>query len=348
MENMNHLPARQRHSLVLVAVLSLLLVCFDLLGRASIAAEQTMESTRTDPVSSAPFVLVLGVAQDAGIPQAGAHQHPAWQDDALKRLATSLGLVDPNTNQYWLFEATPDLRLQYFALDTAARQASRPSSAASSTAPSLAGILLTHAHIGHYSGLMFLGHESMGADDIVVHAMPRMRRFLENNGPWDQLLRYGNIQLEDIHVEQPIQLNQRLQVTALPVPHRQEYSEVVGYRIQGPQRSVLFLPDIDSWQELDSLGTAIETWIASVDVAYLDGTFYANGEIPGRDMSGFPHPFITHSMHRFSTLPDNEKAKVHFIHFNHTNMAARAASAAEKAIEAAGFHVARQGDRLDL
>jgi pyrroloquinoline quinone biosynthesis protein B len=269
-------------------------------------------------------------------------------------LATCLGLVDPLTNQRWLFEATPDLRQQYFLLDGASRLPAATPAASLNHQQSqnqhqqIDGIFLTHAHIGHYSGLMFLGHESMGARGIVVHAMPRFVQFLQNNGPWSQLVRFGNIELRQIDASMPVVLNEHLQVRALPVPHRQEYSEVVGYRIDGPQRSVLFVPDIDSWHELDSLGVAIEDWIASVDIAYLDGTFYADGEIPGRDMRGFPHPFITHSMQRFSTLPANEKAKVHFIHFNHTNAAARAGSTAEQAIEAAGFHVAREGDRVGL
>jgi len=348
METMRTLWRRRLGTAVLVSALTLLVALGSEWTHPSQAAQEVTSSSAVDLPPTTPFLMVLGVAQDAGIPQAGSHQHPAWRDPSQRRMATSLGLVDPATDSHWLFEATPDFRQQYFTLHTAALDARLQTKDPPQNELPLSGIFLTHAHIGHYAGLMFLGHESMGARDIAVHAMPNMLQYLKTNGPWDQLVRYGNIRLQAIDKNEPVALNQRLQVTALLVPHRQEYSEVVGYRIQGPQRSVLFIPDIDSWHELDELGVAIEDWIAAVDIAYLDGTFFANGEIPGRDMSGFPHPFISHSMQRFSTLPAAEKAKVHFIHFNHTNSAARPGSPEQASIEAAGFNVAREGDRIGL
>lgn len=289
---------------------------------------------------NAPYLLVLGIGQDGGVPQAGSTHHAGWTDASKRRKVVSLGLVDPVTNQRWLFEATPDFREQLYMLDMAAPTDQPP--------PGLDGIFLTHAHMGHYTGLLFVGHESMGAQGIPVFVMPRFREYLSTNGPWDQLVRYGNITLQTLEANQPVQLNDRLRVTPLPVPHRQEYSEVVGFRIEGPNRSVLFIPDIDSWEEWDSLGVRIEDEIARVDAAYLDATFYANGEIPGRDMSGFPHPFITHSMDRFASLPPDEKAKVRFIHLNHTNPALWPETEAFKTVLKNGFHLAQEGERLDL
>eukprot|EP00957_Ditylum_brightwellii_P156501 11911053-Ditylum_brightwellii.AAC.1 len=60
------------------------------------------------------------------------------------------------------------------------------------------GIFLTHAHIGHYTGLMYLGREALGAVDVPVYAMPRMRSFLKNNGPWSQLVSLGNINIQNL------------------------------------------------------------------------------------------------------------------------------------------------------
>ncbi|TFG64545.1 MAG: pyrroloquinoline quinone biosynthesis protein PqqB [Gemmatimonadales bacterium] len=298
---------------------------------ASPAAEVTVDSD--------PFIVVLGIAQDGGVPQAGTKQHPAWSDPAARRLAVSLALVDPESSGRWLFEATPDLREQLHRLDTVFPVA---------TTPGLAGIFLTHAHMGHYTGLMFLGHESMGAQCVPVYVMPRMQVYLGSNGPWDQLVQYGNIELRPVANEIPVRLNERLTVTPFLVPHRQEYSEVVGFLVEGPRRSLLFIPDIDSWEEFDELGIHIEDLIARVDLAYLDATFYSNGEIPGRDMSGFPHPFIKHSMERFSALPAEQKAKVRFIHLNHTNPALVAESKARRTIERNGFRVAEEMERVGL
>lgn len=212
----------------------------------------------------------------------------------------------------------------------------------------MAGILLTHAHMGHYTGLMHLGHESMGATGVPVYAMPRMREYLRGNGPWSQLVRCENIALKSLEDGVPVQLNERLSVTPFLVPHRQEYSEVIGLRIDGPNRSALFIPDIDSWEEWDEKGTSIEEVIALVDFAYLDGTFFANGEIEGRDMSDFPHPFITHSMNRFDGLAPEDKAKVRFIHLNHTNPALWPDSEEYETVIERGFRLAAEGERVGL
>ncbi|MFQ5599671.1 MAG: MBL fold metallo-hydrolase [Candidatus Krumholzibacteriia bacterium] len=289
--------------------------------------------------SEPPYLVVLGIAQDGGAPQAGTKQHPGWHDPARRRRVVCLGIVDPVSSERWLFEATPDFPEQLQVLDAIAPAPQKPG---------LAGIFLTHAHMGHYTGLVHLGHEAMGARGVPVHAMPRLREFLSTNGPWDQLVRFGNIQLRTLRNELPVRLNERLTVTPFRVPHRQEYSETVGLRIDGPSRSVLFLPDIDSWEELDATGTPIEERLADVDVAYLDGTFYANGEIPGRDMSGFPHPFMTHSMERFAPLAPDARQKIRFIHLNHTNPALMGDNQARRALEARGFRVAEEMERVDL
>jgi pyrroloquinoline quinone biosynthesis protein B len=290
-------------------------------------------------IDAAPYLIVLGIAQDGGVPQAGNPADPAWDDEGRRRLAVSLGLVDPATGERWMFEATPDFRLQLQRLDRAAP---------ASSAPGLDGIFLTHAHIGHYAGLMFLGHESMGASGVPVFAMPRMAEFLGANGPWSQLVDRGNIELRELAAGTVVRLNSRLTVTPFRVPHRQEFSEVVGYLIDGPTRSVLFIPDIDSWEEWDAQGTHIEDLLAQVDVAYLDATFYSDGEIPGRDMSGFPHPFISQSMERFRDLPDLVRARVRFIHLNHTNPAVEPDDEARRTIERNGYSVTEELERVQL
>ncbi|HSR51122.1 MAG TPA: MBL fold metallo-hydrolase, partial [Acidobacteriota bacterium] len=170
----------------------------------------------------APFVVVLGIAQDGGVPQTGSKHHPGWDDPSRVRRVVNLGLVDPRSGRRWMFEATPDIKHQLHRLD---QVAPHPES------PGLAGIFLTHAHIGHYTGLMLLGHESLGARGTPVYAMPRMSDFLSNNGPWDQLVRYGNIELRPLSDGEPVELAADLKVIPLLVPHRQEYSEVVGFRI---------------------------------------------------------------------------------------------------------------------
>jgi pyrroloquinoline quinone biosynthesis protein B len=307
----------------------------------ALAAPALARDAAAAPTPPPMYLVVLGVAQDGGAPQAGSATEPGWHDASKRRLATSLAVVDDAGQRRFLFEATPDFPAQLQRLDEIAPRAHQPK-------PALDGIFLTHAHMGHYTGLMWLGKEVMGADRVPVYAMPRMADYLRANGPWSQLVALSNISLQALAAGVPVQLGAQLRVTPLLVPHRQEFSEVVGFRIEGASRKVLFIPDIDSWAQWDALGTRIEDEIAKVDVAYLDGTFFANGEIPGRDMSGFPHPFIRHSLERFAALPAKEKAKVRFIHLNHTNQALWPGTRERAELQAAGFRVAEEGERVEL
>ncbi|MEM7280587.1 MAG: MBL fold metallo-hydrolase [Pseudomonadota bacterium] len=286
-------------------------------------------------------LVVLGTAQDAGAPQIGNNNDPAWQDPAKKRLASSLAIIDYELEQRYLFEATPDVREQLYRLDKHITF-DKPK-------PGLNGVFLTHAHIGHYAGLMFFGHESMGAKELAVYVMPRMAEFLSNNGPWDQMVRYDNISLNPLTDQKTNRLSKHLSVTPYLVPHRDEYSETVGFVIDTPKQSVLFVPDIDSWDEWEQeFGIRVEDMIDQVDWAFVDATFYDNNEIPGRDMSSFPHPRIAHMLKRFEHLKPKQKEKIQFIHLNHTNPARFPDSDQSKRINALGFQVASDGDNACL
>ncbi len=307
------------------------------LASTAIATTAALRVEGVEPARG-PFAVVLGTAQDGGFPQAGCKKvccKNAWGDAAKRRDPASLGLIDPVSGQRWLIECTPSFP----------RQAQRLDAAHPKLAGRIDGILLTHAHMGHYAGLLHLGREVMGADGVPVHAMPRMEKFLRTQGPWSQLVQLKNIALRPMRDGRTFVLNNRLRVTPFLVPHRDEFSETVGFRIEGPRQKILWLPDIDKWERWK---TPLEKALAGVDVAYLDATFYADGELPGRDMSKIPHPFIAETMRRLKNQPAAVRAKVRFIHLNHTNPAHDPRSAAAKAIRAAGFRVAEQGERVEL
>lgn len=288
-------------------------------------------------------LVVLGIAQDAGYPQANCDRAccaAAWEDRTLRRMVSCLGIRDRSTGERWMLDCTPDFPQQLRDL-----QEGLPPDARVGERPPIDGIFLTHAHIGHYTGLMFLGREAMGARQIPVFAMPRMRQFLTRSGPWSQLVELGNISLQPLEAGEAIALNERIRLLPLVVPHRDEFSETVGFVVHGPQRSALFLPDIDKWSRWDQ---SIEDWIGRVDFAFLDGTFLADGEIPGRDMGQIPHPFIAESLSRFSALDGTERAKVKFIHLNHTNPALNPDAPARSTIRRAGMSVASEGEVVSL
>jgi len=281
------------------------------------------------------YITVLGIAQDGGYPQAGCtaeHCLRHWRGEVAKRQVVSLGLTDQASGQNWLFEATPDFTAQLQQLQLA------------SESTNLSGIFLTHAHMGHYAGLLQLGREAMGAKGIPVYVMPRMKEFLETNAPWSQLVALGNIKLIFMEPDKPIQLTPTIRVTPLQGPHRDEFSETVGFRVETSEKSLLFIPDIDKWPlwERD-----IRAEVARVDVALLDATFYQEGELPNRNMSEIPHPFVAETIALFSPLPTAEKRKIKFIHFNHTNPLILEGSERNR-VKNLGFDVATEGERIHL
>jgi len=294
-------------------------------------------------------LFVLGTAQDAGKPQIGQHTDPAWRNGDLIRTASSLALVNTNNQTTYLFDATPDIKFQLYAL---AQYSQRQGMG-------LDGIFLTHGHMGHYLGLAQLGREAQntgqgGAKSIPVYAMPKMQNFLENNGPWDLLVKLENIKINSLTDQTPVKLGDKITVTPFLVPHRGEYTETVGYRIQGAGKSAIYLPDIDSWEQWDArekgddTGTRLEDIIAANDYLFLDATFYSGDELPGRDMSKIPPPTISHTMQRLQPLPPKARAKIHFTHLNHSNPANDEITNAFADIKKAGYKVAKAGQRFCL
>ena len=274
--------------------------------------------------------MVLGVAQDAGYPQINCKKDcckEAWENSSLRKLISCLAIVDPTTDEQWIIDATPNIKDQLQLLKSQTGK------------ESIDGALLTHAHMGHYTGLMHFGREVMGTNKIPVFAMPRMKKFLEENGPWSQLVELENISLQQLKSDSAINLNKNIKVTPFLVPHRDEFSETVGYEILINDKILTFIPDIDKWEKWE---TNISELIQKIDYAFLDATFYKNGELK-RDMSEIPHPFVEESMELFSKLNKTDKQKVHFIHLNHTNPLLIEGSTAQKEVLKKGFNLAKEG-----
>jgi pyrroloquinoline quinone biosynthesis protein B len=259
---------------------------------------------------SLPELLVLGVAQDGGFPHIGCERNCcnlANQHDSIKRLVVSLALTDPVSKKWWMFEASPDFveQLQLFKELTNGKYPYLPE-----------GIFLSHAHMGHYTGIMELGREALGSKNVKVHALPKMREFLTSNGPWSQLVSLGNIQLVPESFDSIQQLNERISVKPLQVPHRDEFSETAGFKILTSNKDYLFIPDIDKWSKWD---LKLAEQIEAVDYAFIDATFWSITELPFRNIKSIPHPLVTETMDELKAESASLKSKVFFIHFNHTN-----------------------------
>ena len=280
-------------------------------------------------------LVVLGAGQDAGAPQIGNAD-----DTGPVLYPSSIAVVDRENGRRYLFDATPAITQQVALLDAI----EPPKSGLG-----IDGVFLTHAHIGHYLGLAYLGLEAAGANGVTVYAMPRMAAFLRENGPWSQLVELGNIEITEMIQSKSKMLSSGFKVLPIRVPHRDEYSETVGFFLKTPEKSTIYMPDLDSWDELQAMGEySLEGLVEQADYVFIDASFWDDNELKGRDMSAIPHPRVKATMERLSGLPANDRAKVHFIHYNHTNPIRDPDSAQSREVIERGFKVARRGDRVCL
>jgi pyrroloquinoline quinone biosynthesis protein B len=268
--------------------------------------------------SSAWELVVLGIAQDGGMPHPGCTKPPCADVRAGRRRAekvSCVGLVNRETGAAYMIDATPDFPAQLHALT-----GGRPPD----------GILLTHAHIGHYTGLMYLGKEAMAARAVPVYGTGRMIGFLRDNAPWSALVADGRVEPRELTPDRAVELPGGLRVTPMLVPHRDEFSDTIGFLIEGPRSRVLFIPDIDKWERWNR---SLRELAGQVDVLLLDGTFSSLDELPGRSIEEVRHPLMSETRQ----LVTGTNATLWFIHLNHSNPEI-----------AGGRYVAREGQRFRL
>ena len=279
------------------------------------------------------IIHVLGTAQDGGYPHAGCKDIcclDIWAKPSSHRFPSSIAAVDKINKIFYLFDITPNIKEQLHLLDKYNCE--------------LAGIFITHAHIGHYVGLLDLGLEIMNTNNIPVYVMPRMKQFILSNQPMAQLIENNNIQLIDIQNDEAI-LFDNLSVISFEVPHRNELSETVGFRLLSSNKSVIYLPDIDDWDDWD---VNLVEFVMDNDILFLDGTFYKKNEIKLRDVSRIPHPEIIDTMKRLSFLDSKERKKIYFTHLNHTNRVIINKSKESIYVKNNGYNILREKEIFEI
>ena len=282
------------------------------------------------------YIYVLGNVQDAGLPHIGC-QHKFCKEkfsEFEEYFTTSIAVVDPVEKKYILFEASPDIPYQLNYLEKEIfNEFLLPES-----------IFITHAHIGHYTGLMYFGREALGAKNLIIKVLPKMSNFLKTNGPWSQLIDINNIKIQNLSFGSKTNELRNITVTPIQVPHRDEYSETAGFIIEGRSKKALFIPDIDKWEKWDK---NLKQLVYDFDYLLLDATFYDSKEI-NRDISEIPHPLVTETINLLDDLSLEHKNKVYFIHMNHTNLMLDPSSELTKLVINKGFNITRLGLKLSL
>lgn len=259
--------------------------------------------------------VVLGSAQDGGVPQLGS-SHPVSAAGGLVPTRTASSLAVLTEAGAVLLDVSPDIRHQLALLGESA----------------LAGLAITHGHMGHYAGLLQFGKEAANAQELPLIVTPSMLSFLEANQPWRDIV---TSRLATMATASRVSLA-GVQFELIPVPHRADYTDTVAISVEG---SVLYLPDIDRW---DAWPEA-EAVIAAHGLAFLDATFWSPDEVLGnRSVAEVPHPPVIDTLQRFSHLAD----RIVLTHLNHTNPVADPASPEAAEVVAAGFRIAADGMRF--
>ena len=283
-------------------------------------------------------IEVLGTVQDGGLPHAGClcgNCERARASTDRAEMVVSIAIIDEQSpaSTVWLIDATPDINEQIYLLkNVLGTKPDRPRQIRQPDA-----LLLTHAHMGHVNGLNQLGRESMSVRGLPVHGPPGVLNLLDNNdlmGPTVE-----RFDLRPIHPMEEVRVSENITVQAIPVPHRDEWDAgTYAYRIQGPERSALYLPDIDSWDDWPDA----DKQVRSVDYAIVDACFFSLDEIGGR--TDVPHPVITETLQRFSDI----KGRLILTHFNHSNPVLNPDSRERRQVLDAGAELAHTGMVLDL
>ncbi|MCM3571442.1 MBL fold metallo-hydrolase [Neobacillus mesonae] len=275
---------------------------------------------------------IIGTAQDAGLPHPNCfckNCREAIRNPKFRRLAASLAVILPDEQVWHLIDATPDLKEQMARLQMKYQLEGKL----------MKSIFLTHAHLGHYPGLLFLGREAIGARGIPVMAGTKMKQLLEVQAPWSQLTKLGNIDVQEIQDRKAVQVVPSVTITPVYVPHRNEFSETFAFWIEGPNKKVFYVPDIDRWNEWDQDIFAV---CKKADICLLDGTFHSVKDLEniGRDYREIPHPLMTETMDRLQDL--TEQTEIYFTHLNHSNPVLDTEQQVRHELEAKGFHIAEE------
>lgn len=275
-------------------------------------------------------IKILGSGQDAGIPHTGCYCdvcNKARKYTKYRRLGPSIAILDKKEGFCYLIDASPDFKCQ---LDMVREEISEIKR--NGKIP-ISGILLTHAHLGHCSGLWHLGKEAVEEKNLPVFCTSKMNQFLQSNYPFNLLIQRKNIKVREIYSNIEFDLDG---FKCIPVqsPHRNEITDTVGYSIK-TKRQIIYLPDIDYWTDrvLDEIRMA--------DIALIDGTFYSRDEI--FRFGEVPHPPIKETI----KFLEDANTKIYFTHINHTNVINRNGKE-RKYIESKGFKLAYDGMVLKI
>jgi|TARA_B100001741_G_C16551229_1_gene599492 pyrroloquinoline quinone biosynthesis protein B len=285
-------------------------------------------------------VVVLGISQDGGFPQAGCNLdccQSVKNNPSLTKHPVSMGIIGSDGSKH-LIEATRDLAWQLNLWDSV-----------ESNETLLSSLWITHAHHGHIDGLGLFGKEVINAKKLNVHCSESLSKLIKRTPNWNLLVESENIVINSFinSISYTPSPNCGFEIKPIKIPHRAELSDMHAFLIIGPNKNLLFLPDHDTWESTLKFVNmrTIRDWFKaeSIDFALIDGTFWSSNELVGRNQKNVPHPTVSETL----KLIGNKKFEdpvIKFTHLNHTNPLNNKSSNEFLEVKKMGWSVAEEGE----
>ncbi|MFJ9865811.1 pyrroloquinoline quinone biosynthesis protein PqqB [Streptomyces sp. NPDC101165] len=292
-------------------------------------------------------VVLLGTAAGGGFPQwnCACALCAAARDGKLPSRTQECAAVTGNGRDWWLLNASPDLRTQLTATP-----ALRPGPGPRDTP--LRGVLLTDAEVDHVTGLA----ELRGAAGLKVYAAPPVRAVLTPARA--ALDRYASWEWADSRADGGFVLSGGLVVTAhavgtkIPkyVPAQAPETGgpwVTAYRVEDLASGgvLVYAPCVGAWSPV------LDELCASADCVLLDGTFFAADEMgsavrTGAGQAAMGHLPVTGPDGSLEALARHPDARRIYTHLNNTNPLLDPASRARARVAEHGVEILPDGAEL--
>lgn len=295
-------------------------------------------------MTSGVSVTILGTAQDGGIPQAGCSCRrclDAHRDLKLRKYPVSLGILGVDGTKH-IIEITKNLSEQLVIWTPDKNELFIPET-----------VSITHLHLGHVEGIGQLGKPVMGLREVEVYLSPKNKDVFDNRSDIVLMEDEGNIRTHSKNFNHPFEPKDGcgFSLEFIPIPHRSELGDNAAIIIKAEGKSILFMPDQDSWGETldyhskENIRDFLKMF--DIDEALIDGTFWSMDELPRRDISKIPHPTIQETIQLLGSKREGDP-EISFLHLNHSNPVNDLGSEQRKVVEENGWKISEIGDVLKL
>lgn len=295
-------------------------------------------------MASGVSVTILGTAQDGGIPQAGCSCRrclDAHRDLKLRKYPVSLGILGVDGTKH-IIEITKNLSEQLVIWTPDKNELFIPET-----------VSITHLHLGHVEGIGQLGKPVMGLREVDVYLSPKNKDVFDNRSDIVLMEDEGNIRTHSKNFYHPFEPKDGcgFSLQFIPIPHRSELGDNAAIIIKAEGKSILFMPDQDSWGETldyhskENIRDFLKMF--DIDEALIDGTFWSMDELPRRDISKIPHPTIQETIQLLGRKREGDP-EISFLHLNHSNPVNDLGSEQRKVVEENGWKISEIGDVLKL